>query len=277
MNQALRQSIFDSVTSALAEDIESGDITGALIDDTKLRTAQVITREDAIMCGQAWVEMAFKLVDPNVQLQWLVNDGDLVSTNQVLFTVNGMAQSLLTAERTALNFLQLLSGTATLTNKYVKQIAHTTTKLLDTRKTIVGLRLAQKYAVICGGGYNHRFGLYDAFLIKENHIVACGSITKAILTAKQMRPELAIEVEIECLEQLEEAILAGADQVLLDNFDLATIKHSVIKNHGQVKLEVSGGVDLNSILAIAETGVDYISVGAITKNIQAIDLSMRLI
>jgi nicotinate-nucleotide pyrophosphorylase (carboxylating) len=262
---------------ALAEDIGSGDITAELVPSNKTATARVITREQAVICGKAWVDEVFRQIDPAIQVQWHCQDGDQVDANAVLFVAKGNARHILTAERTALNFLQLLSGTASITRTYVDKIAHTKTCLLDTRKTIVGLRLAQKYAVRCGGGHNHRLGLYDAFLIKENHIAACGSISKAIATAQQLSPGKPVEVEVENLAQLQEAIDAGADMVMLDNFTLTLMREAVALNRGRVKIEVSGNVTLDSIHQVAETGVDYISVGAITKHVRAIDLSMRFI
>ncbi|MDO8953249.1 MAG: carboxylating nicotinate-nucleotide diphosphorylase [Gammaproteobacteria bacterium] len=264
------------VKTALKEDIGSGDITAELISPDTQATAVIITREAMILCGQAWVNEVFHQVDPSIEIGWHYSDGQAVKPKQALLEVRGSARSLLTAERSALNFLQMLSGTATSVQSYVKKIAHTKTQLLDTRKTIPGFRVAQKYAVTCGGGHNHRMGLYDAFLIKENHIAACGSIKRAIAQARKNAPGLAVEVEVEDLAELDEAINANADIIMLDNFTLATMKKAVKLNDSRVKLEVSGNVSLESIAEIAETGVDFISVGALTKHIQAIDLSMRI-
>ena len=264
-----------NVQAALHEDIGSGDITAQLIAQDALLSAQVITRETAIIAGRHWVDATFQAIDPQIAVNWLVHDGDSAEPNQTLFTVQGPARSVLTAERTALNFLQLLSGVATTTHQYVSRIAHTSCCLLDTRKTIPGLRIAQKYAVTCGGGHNHRIGLYDAFLIKENHIAACGGIGAAIAQAKQNHPGKPIEIEVETLDQLNLAQQAGADIIMLDNFTLDMMQHAVGRRLNNVKLEASGNVSLETIASIAETGVDYISVGALTKHVQAIDLSMR--
>lgn len=269
--------IKQQVNAALSEDLGSGDITAQLIPADKEAHARITTREPAIICGQAWVDEVFKQVDPQVKITWQVKDGDQVAPNQILFEVEGKARSLLTAERTALNFLQMLSGTATTVNQWAQKLAGNHTQLLDTRKTIPGHRLAQKYAVRCGGGHNHRIGLYDAFLIKENHIMAAGSITNAINQAKIITPGKKIEVEVENLTQLKEAMNAGADIVMLDNFDVDGIKAAVNLNQKKVKLEVSGNVTQDSISKIAETGVDFISVGSLTKHLHAIDLSMRFI
>lgn len=263
------------VQQALIEDIGSGDLTAQLIPLDKLGQARVFTREFMVVAGQAFVDEVFRQLDPEVKLLWHVKDKDHVVKNTTLFEVKGRARSLLTAERSALNFLQMLSGTATSTYHWLQQLKGTNAQLLDTRKTIPLFRLAQKYAVACGGGRNHRLGLYDAFLIKENHIVACGSITEAIKMAKNIAKAQVIEVEVECLEQLQEAISAGADRVMLDNFCLEEIYAAVKLNQARVKLEVSGGIDLEKIKVIAASGVDFISVGSLTKNLQAIDLSMR--
>ena len=264
-----------NVRSALKEDIGKGDITAKLIDDTTQLNACVITREFAVVSGQQWVNAVYAVMDKKIIIDWRVKDGDLVDPNQVLFTISGPARSILTGERTALNFLQCLSATATTTHRYVQCISHTKCRLLDTRKTIPGLRLAQKYAVTCGGGENHRMGLYDAFLIKENHIAACGSITEAVKRAKSSLNKCPIEVEVENLDELDQAQNAGANIIMLDNFSLDLMKQAVQQRSGNVKLEASGNVSLDNIGAVAETGVDFISVGALTKNIYAIDLSMR--
>ncbi|MDD3266514.1 MAG: carboxylating nicotinate-nucleotide diphosphorylase [Burkholderiales bacterium] len=276
LDEQTKLSIVPSVQISLAEDIGSGDITAQLINEESNAVAKIITREDMIMCGKAWVDEVFYQVDPDIRLTWFYSDGDNVLANEVLFTVYGRARSLVTAERTALNFLQLLSGVATSTSNYAEKIKHTSTKLLDTRKTIVGLRLAQKYAVLCGGGYNHRIGLYDAFLIKENHITACGSITKAIEEARKIAPSKSVEVEVTNIDELQEAIAANVDIVMLDNFDLEMMKEAVLFNDGRIRLEVSGNIILENIESIANIGVDYISVGAITKHLKAVDLSMGL-
>ncbi len=268
------------VQAALLEDMgegSSGDITAELINKDKLVKARVITREPGVICGVEFVKEVFAQLDPSLILEFDVIDGDRVSKNQVIFKITGNARNILTGERTALNFLQSLSGTATQTALYVSALSGTKTQLLDTRKTLPLYRQAQKYAVRCGGGRNHRMGLFDAFLIKENHIMAKGSITEAVKEARNLHPTKSIEVEVERLDQLEEAILAGAHMVMLDNFSLSQIKVAVSQNRGRVKLEVSGGISLENIKAIAETGVDYVSCGAITKHIHALDLSMRLI
>jgi nicotinate-nucleotide pyrophosphorylase (carboxylating) len=265
------------VKAALEEDIGSGDITAQLISQNTSAKARIITREPMILCGSAWVNEVFRQIDPQVEIHWHYQDGQFIQANDAIFELNGNARSLLTGERTALNFLQMLSGTATTVHSYVEKIRHTSCKLLDTRKTIPGFRLAQKYAVTCGGGHNHRIGLYDAFLIKENHIAACGSISEAIKRAREIGKAKPVEVEVENLAQLQEAIQAEADIVMLDNFNIDQMKQAVELNQGRVKLEVSGNVTLSNIAKIAETGVNFISVGSLTKHIQAIDLSMRFI
>jgi len=275
-NQALPPDLVETVNRAIAEDVGSGDITAQLIPADTEENAQVISRESAVLCGTAWFDEVFKQLDSQIQINWQVQDGEIISPNQVLCQLKGSTRALLTGERTALNFLQLLSGTATKTQAYVKIINGTNARLLDTRKTLPGLRNAQKYAVCCGGGTNHRIGLYDAFLIKENHIVGAGSISKAINTAKQKFPNFPVEVEVETLEQVKEALAAEADSLLLDNFNLSQLREAVALVNSQIKLEASGNVTLESIRAIAETGVDFISVGAITKDVRAVDLSMLL-
>ena len=269
--------IYDMVKAALLEDVGSGDVTAELISQEKRCRAQVITRESAIICGVEWVNEAFKQVDKNSAVTWQVKDGDHVNANAVLFSVEGSARSILTAERTALNFLQLLSGTATSTFHYVEKIKHTHTKLLDTRKTLPLYRTAQKYAVKCGGGENHRMGLFDMFLIKENHIAACGSITQAIEKARSLYPRINVEVEVENLIEYEEALNAKPDIIMLDNFSIEAIKIAVARKHESIKLEISGNVTLENIVDYAALGVDYISVGAITKHVKAIDLSLRIL
>ncbi len=274
--QALRPTIEQNVRAALAEDIGSGDVTAQLIDPATRARGRVITREAAVISGQAWVDEVFRQVDPAVELRWQVRDGERVVPNQVLFEVEGPARSLLTAERAALNFLQTLSGTATICREYADLVAHTHCRLLDTRKTLPGLRLAQKYAVTCGGCHNHRLGLYDAFLIKENHIQACGSITQAVLRAREQAPGTPVEVEVETPEELAEAIAAGADIIMLDEFSLEQTREAVRYTAGRAKLEASGGISRANLVSVAETGVDYISMGVLTKDCKAIDLSMRL-
>ncbi len=268
------------VTLALGEDLnyqsaENGDITAQLIPANEQANAKVITREDCIFCGKDLIIEVFKQVDPSVVVNVLVNDGDAVTANSTLFTATGSARAILTAERTALNFVQTLSGTATTTAHYVKELAGTKTQLLDTRKTIPGLRILQKYAVKCGGGANHRIGLYDAFLIKENHIAACGGINKAIAQAKQNQPNKPIEVEVESLVDLKQALDAGADIIMLDNFNVEQIKQAVVVTNKRAKLEVSGNMTLQTLKTYSQAGVDFISSGALTKNLQSIDLSMR--
>ena len=266
-----------NVTSALVEDIGHGDITAGLIPEDRVATARVITRDTMVLAGKLWVEATFMAVDPQLQLQWLVDEDQEVSAGSTLFEVTGKARSLLTAERTALNFLQTLSATATHTRELTTLISGTQAKLLDTRKTLPGLRVAQKYAVLIGGGENHRMGLYDAFLIKENHIMAAGSIAAAISTARAHAPGKMVEVEVETQDELSQAIAAGADRIMLDNFSLDAMRDAVAYTAGRAQLEASGGVNKTSLRAIAETGVDYISLGTLTKDIKAIDLSMRLI
>lgn len=265
-----------SVRFALEEDIGSGDITAMLIPEDRHCRAKVITREAAVICGRAWVNEVFRQVDARVTVHWQVNDGDHVAPDQLLFELDGPARALLTGERAALNYLQLLSGTASICADYAKLVAHTQVQLLDTRKTIPGLRTAQKYAVTCGGCHNHRVGLYDAFLIKENHIAACGGIAAAIDKAKDIAPGKPVEVETESLQELEQALTAGADIIMLDNFSLADMKEAVALTQGRAKLEASGNMTKKTLVATAETGVDYISIGALTKHARAVDLSMRL-
>ncbi|MDP5137919.1 carboxylating nicotinate-nucleotide diphosphorylase [Rheinheimera baltica] len=277
----LQHEIQRAVASALSEDlgflpVAQGDITASLIPATQLASANIITREDCIICGTAFVDEVFKQLGNDVTVVWQVKDGDKVSANATLCTLQGPARILLTGERSALNFLQLLSATATQTAHYVQFLAGSNTRLLDTRKTIPGLRFAQKYAVFIGGGKNHRIGLFDAFLIKENHIAAAGSIAKAVATARQNFPDKPVEVETENLDELQQALTAGADIIMLDNFSLADIKQAVRLNNGRAKLEVSGNITSERLAELAATGVDYISSGALTKHVQAIDLSMRL-
>jgi nicotinate-nucleotide pyrophosphorylase (carboxylating) len=266
------------VAGALAEDVGAGDLTAALIPAERSGRACVITREAAIVCGIPYVEATFERVDPRVRLEWQVAEGDSVAANQPLLSLEGPARALLTGERTALNFLQLLSGTATAAHAYVALLEGTNCRLLDTRKTIPGLRTAQKYAVRVGGGHNHRMGLFDGILIKENHIVAAGSIAQAVSAARRGSASVPVEVEVENLSELRQAIDAGADIAMLDEFSLPAMRESVAVNAGAsipLKLEASGGITAANIREIADTGVDFISVGSITKHVRAVDLSMR--
>ncbi len=266
----------DIVRLALQEDIGNGDVTASLIDESRQARASVLCREEAVICGQPWFDACFESFDPSVTIEWLVAEGASVSADTRICQIMGSARSLLTVERTALNFLQTLSAVATSTHRYVERIRGSKTQILDTRKTLPGLRTAEKYAVACGGGKNHRMGLFDALLIKENHILAAGSITRAVFEGKSRYPELSVEVETENIRELGEALEAGADIIMLDNYSLDEIKAAVSLNQGRARLEVSGNVTLDSLQALADTGVDFISVGALTKHIQAIDLSMRI-
>ena len=259
----------------LEEDIGSGDITAAIIPEAAQAYAEVITREAMVMCGQAWFNEVFRQLNSDVLIDWLVVEGDFVPANTLLCTVQGQARALLTGERTALNWVQLLSATATIAKHYADAVAGTGCKVLDTRKTIPGLRDAQKYAVSCGGAYNHRIGLYDGVLIKENHIMAAGSITKAIQVARQLTT-VTVEVEVETMAELTEALAAKPDRIMLDNFNLDDLCSAVALTAGTVELEASGNISLDTIRSVAETGVDYISIGALTKHVQAVDLSMRI-
>ena len=272
----LPDDVSETVRRALAEDVGPGDLTAALIPSEARAEAQVITREDAVLCGTAWFDEVFHQVDKRIRVVWLIKDGDAMRAGQALCNASGPARGLLTGERTALNFLQLLSGTATRTRQYVDAVRGTKTIILDTRKTVPGLRRAQKYAVACGGGQNHRMGLYDAILIKENHIAAAGSITAALEAARNSAPrDVSIEIEVENIGQLREALATNADRLLLDNFSVKELKVAVAETRGKAKLEASGGIDLSNIRAFAETGVDYISIGDMTKTVKAVDLSMR--
>ena len=274
--EQLTAEIEANVRSALAEDVGAGDITAQLIPAQQQAQARVITREAAVISGVAWVNEVFRQVDSAVQVRWLVADGQRVQANAVLFELSGAARSLLTGERAALNFLQSLSAVATRSQYFADMVAGTNVKLLDTRKTLPGLRLAQKYAVTCGGCHNHRLGLYGAFLIKENHIAACGGVAATVAAAHKIAPGKPVEVEVENLDELREALAAGADIIMLDELSLADMRTAVKLNAGQAKLEASGGVNENTIRGIAETGVDYISLGTLTKDVKAVDLSMRL-
>lgn len=269
--------ITTQVANALAEDLGSGDLTAALIPTVAIAHAQVISREAAVLCGQAWFESVFHQLDPGITVQWHCKDGDRLEPGQLLCEIDGPARAILSGERTALNFLQSLSATATMARRYMDAVAGTGVRILDTRKTIPGLRLAQKYAVHCGGASNHRIGLYDGILIKENHILAAGGIAQAVAQARARHAGIMVEVEVENLDELQQALAAGADRVLLDNMDHATLREAVAVNAGRARLEASGGVDLNSVRAIAETGVDDISVGELTKHLRAVDLSMRFL
>ena len=273
----LKADVHANVRAALLEDVGDGDITARLIPANEQASAAIITREDAIICGLDWVNEVARQVDRSIRIDWQVADGQQAKANQVLFQAHGNARSLLTFERCALNFLQCLSGTASIAHYYASLVADTPVKLLDTRKTIPGLRKAQKYAVACGQCYNHRIGLYDAFLIKENHIAACGGISQAIATARQQEPSKPVEVEVESMNELTQALDAGADRIMLDNFSLSDMRDAVALASGRAELEASGGITQHTLLPIAETGVDYISIGALTKDCRAIDLSMRFI
>ncbi len=265
------------VAGAIAEDVGDGDLTAALLPDELAAQAQVIAREPGVICGVSWFDEVFRQIDADVRIRWQVADGDRVKENQQLCLIEGSARSLLTSERTALNFLQSLSGTATMASRYARAVAGTGVRILDTRKTIPGLRLAQKYAVRCGGGHNHRIGLYDAILVKENHIQAAGSIAAVLQRAQQDFPDVESEIEVESLQELQQALDAGAKRVLLDNFSIGDLHIAVALNHGRARLEVSGGVTIEGIRELAGTGVDDISVGALTKHLQAFDLSMLFI
>jgi nicotinate-nucleotide pyrophosphorylase (carboxylating) len=274
--------IRSAVETALSEDLNGqsanhGDITASLIPATQVITADIITREACVLAGAAWVTETFTQLNKNIQLHWYVKDGDHLKVNQPIVKVSGNARHILTGERTALNFLQTLSGTATVVANCVKELAGTNTQLLDTRKTLPGMRLAQKYAVTCGGGTNHRIGLYDAYLIKENHILACGSIQAAVTKARLHNADLPVEVEVENMDELQQAIEAKADIIMLDNFDLQMLKQAVIVNQGRCKLEVSGNITIENLKVLSALGVDFISSGALTKHVQAIDLSLRVI
>lgn len=270
--------ILADVRRALAEDVGTGDVTAALLPVGLQVNAKIISREPMLVCGKSWVNGTFAEVDSKIAVEWLVEEAAWLDKPTTLCSIRGLACSILTAERTALNFMQTLSGTATQTYHYLKKLEGLSTRLLDTRKTLPGLRLAQKYAVACAGGVNHRLGLYDAFLIKENHIKACGSITKAIVMARSMPGNLLVEVEVETLEELREALAAEPDRILLDNFDHQMLVDAVAMSRSseRCELEASGGVNLETIATVAATGVDYISVGAITKSVCAIDLSLLI-
>jgi nicotinate-nucleotide pyrophosphorylase (carboxylating) len=264
------------VERAFAEDIGTGDATADLLPAGAKASATLTCREDAVMAGIDWFNGCFRKLDPQVQIDWALGDGDRAAAGSVICRIQGNARAMVTAERSALNFLQLLSGTATITADYVAAVAGTGVRVLDTRKTVPGLRLAQKYAVRCGGGHNHRIGLYDAILVKENHIIAAGSIAAAAEAARRLHPTLLLEIEVESLDELQQALAAGADRIMLDNFTLPLMREAVSIAKGRAQLEISGNVDLSTIGDYAQTGVDFISVGALTKHVRAVDLSLRL-
>jgi nicotinate-nucleotide pyrophosphorylase (carboxylating) len=279
MTHPLPPNISASVAQALTEDIGGGDLTAALIPAATVKSAHVISREHATLCGQAWFDEVFRQLDANVKVEWLVRDGDRIAPNQTLCRLQGPARPLLTGERTALNFVQTLSGTATVTRQYADAVSGTSCRILDTRKTIPGLRLAQKYAVLCGGGTNHRVGLFDAILVKENHIIAAGSIASAVAQARKIAGSRMVEVEVENLDELQQALATDIDRILLDNFTRADLVQAVKINSARtgkkVELEASGNMTLQTLRSVAETGVDYISIGGLTKHVRAVDLSMR--
>jgi nicotinate-nucleotide pyrophosphorylase (carboxylating) len=275
----LPKDLGSQVHSAIREDVGTGDVTAGFVPVNQIAHGRVITRETAVMCGRPWVEEVFRQLDQGVRLRWHAEDGERIHPAQNLFDIEGSARSILTGERTALNFLQLLSGVATETRRYVEAVAGTGCTILDTRKTLPGLRTAQKYAVLCGGAANHRMGLFDMVLVKENHITAAGSLTRAVESARSHVPGLKVEVEVETMRELDEAILARPDIIMLDNFTLADMRKAVALNREQghrAKLEASGNVSLDNVRQIAETGVDFISIGGLTKHVRAVDLSMRL-
>ncbi|GAB2574451.1 carboxylating nicotinate-nucleotide diphosphorylase [Dyella jejuensis] len=269
-------SINADVERAFAEDLGRGDATASLLPADAQATAQLVCREEAVIAGIPWFDACVHKLDPDARIEWQVRDGDRIQPGAIVCDIRGHARAVVSAERSALNFLQMLSGTATITAAYVAAVAGTRVRVLDTRKTVPGLRMAQKYAVRCGGGHNHRIGLYDAILVKENHIIAAGSIAAVVLAARQLHPALLLEVEVENLDELQQALDAGVDRIMLDNFTLPLMREAVAQTAGRVPLEISGNVDLQTIGDYARTGVDYISVGALTKNLRAIDLSLRL-
>ena len=275
IDDEFRAAVAAHVKTAIDEDIGSGDITARLVPESARAQARVVTREAGVFCGRPWVAETCRQIEPCIELRWRVDDGDDIAPQQTLLDLQGPARGLLTAERTLLNFAQLLSGVATRTQRYANLIRGTRAQLLDTRKTVPGLRLAQKYAVSRGGGQNHRMGLFDAYLIKENHIAAAGSIPAAIARARALDARLAVEVEVESMTELDEAIAAGADRILLDNFSIEQCTQAVTRTGGKATLEASGGIDERTLAAIANTGVDYVSVGNLTKVVRPLDLSMR--
>ena len=271
----LYQLIINQAANALDEDVGSGDISADLIDAGVWLETELLVREEAVLCGCQWFDEVFRQCDEKITTRWHAGDGERITANSVVCEVSGPARGLLTAERSALNFLQTLSGTATLTQTYSDRIKHTRCRILDTRKTIPQLRVAQKYAVLCGGGSNHRIGLFDAFLIKENHLAASGGIANAVARAREMHPDKFLEVEVENLEQLQQAIDAEVERAMLDNFSLTDMKRAVELNHQRIELEASGNIEEDNLLQIADSGVDFISIGALTKNLRAIDFSLR--
>jgi nicotinate-nucleotide pyrophosphorylase (carboxylating) len=276
-DEKLQAAFEQNLLAALLEDVGTGDLTGKLVPEAPRAKARVIVREDAVLCGAPWFEGIMLAVDQDIELDWKYAEGELMTAGSVVCTMEGSPRSLLTAERSALNFLQLLSGVASATRKYVKVVEGTRAKILDTRKTLPGLRLAQKYAVRVGGGANQRMALYDGILIKENHIAAAGGITPALQAASALNAGVTIQVEVESIAQLEEALAAGAVSVLLDNFDLAMMREAVRVNEGRALLEASGGINMDTVRAIAETGVDRISIGSLTKDVKATDYSLRIV
>jgi nicotinate-nucleotide pyrophosphorylase (carboxylating) len=278
INATLAAIIRANATAALAEDIGNGDLTAQLVPEKAQSRATVITRQSALICGRPWFDACFKTLDPHCEITWFVRDGNKVAENEKLCEIHGDARALLTAERTALNFLQTLSATATLTHDFVEATRGTRVKIMDTRKTLPGLRMAQKFAVVIGGGHNQRIGLFDGILIKENHIVAAGGIRAALHQAFQLAPDnTSVQIEVENMEELSEALDAGARLILLDNFDLATMREAVHFTSRRAELEASGGINLSTVRAIAETGIDRISIGSLTKDVKAVDLSMRFV
>ena len=275
VNEAFFNEVRRNVQAAIVEDVGSGDINAALISKEQIATAHLITRTAGVFCGQPWADETCQQIDTSITIEWLVHDGQSVTPGDALLVAHGPARSLLTCERIMLNFIQLLSGTATAARQYVEAISETSAKILDTRKTVPGLRIAQKYAVAVAGAKNHRMGLFDAYLIKENHIAAAGGITESVNAARRQNPHIKIEIEVETIPQLLEAIEAGVDMALLDNFSMEELREAVTLSDGNIPLEASGGITLENVVSIAQTGVNYISIGEITKNIEPMDLSLR--
>ena len=275
VNEAFFNEVRRNVQAAIVEDVGSGDINAALISKEQIATAHLITRTAGVFCGQPWADETCQQIDTSITIEWLVHDGQSVTPGDALLVAHGPARSLLTCERIMLNFIQLLSGTATAARQYVEAISETSAKILDTRKTVPGLRIAQKYAVVVAGAKNHRMGLFDAYLIKENHIAAAGGITESVNAARRQNPHIKIEIEVETISQLLEAIEAGVDMALLDNFSMEELREAVTLSDGNIPLEASGGITLENVVSIAQTGVNYISVGEITKNIEPMDISLR--
>ena len=275
VNETFFNEVRRNVQAAIVEDVGSGDINAALIPTEQMATAHLITRTAGVFCGQSWAEETCRQIDTSITTEWLVHDGQSVTPGDALLVARGPARSLLTCERIMLNFIQLLSGTATAARQYVEAISETSAQILDTRKTVPGLRIAQKYAVAVAGARNHRMGLFDAYLIKENHIAAAGGITQSVYAARRQNPHIKIEIEVETISQLLEAIEAAADIALLDNFSIEGLREAVTLSNGNIQLEASGGITLENVVSIAQTGVNYISVGEITKNIEPMDLSLR--